>query len=331
MPLLSVVVATAVVAVSLSVGYVTRPADLPSPPAQPPLEWGRDAAGRLAEPLRPLPGSLPLDAGKIALGRDLYRDRRLARDGRASCADCHEPAPAAADQEALAADRVDTPSLTNSGFNFRQFWNGRAATLEEAVDLSVREPAKLGSDWPLVLSRLRADAGLAARFRGHYGQEPAAENMQHAIAEYLRSLTTPTRFDAWLRGDDAALTAEELEGYRLFKQHGCAACHQGVNAGGNMYQRFGVMIDYYAHHPERSAADRGLEAVTGRIEDRHVFKVPGLRNVARTAPYFHDASSKTLQDAVREMGEYQLGVELPEPDISHIVAFLRALDGAGVP
>ena len=134
----------------------------------------------------------------------------------------------------------------------------------------------------------------------------------------------------WLLGDDGALAANELAGYRLFKKHGCSGCHQGRNVGGNLFQRFGVMEAYFAGKTP-SKADLGRFNVTGRDEDRHVFKVPSLRNVARTAPYFHDASAASLEEAVRLMGRHQLGMELPDSDVTQIVAFLRTLDSERTP
>ena len=146
-------------------------------------------------------------------------------------------------------------------------------------------------------------------------------------AEFERSLLTPSRFDRWLRGEDRALSRDELAGYRLFKRHGCIACHQGVNVGGNLYQRFGIMRDPFSGKASTNAADLGRYNVTHKEEDRFVFKVPTLRNIALTAPYFHDGSSRQLDDAVRVMGWAQLGVELPERDVELITLFLGTLTG----
>jgi cytochrome c peroxidase len=148
-----------------------------------------------------------------------------------------------------------------------------------------------------------------------------------AIVEFEKSLITPSRFDRWLLGDDAAITESELKGYELFVRHGCAACHQGEALGGNMFQRFGVVREYYDGSRKVEKADLGRYGVTGREEDRHTFKVPTLRNIALSAPYFHDASAETLYEAVDMMGGYQLGVSLPEDEVRDIALFLRALTG----
>lgn len=154
------------------------------------------------------------------------------------------------------------------------------------------------------------------------------ENVKDAIAEFERSLSTPnSRFDRWLRGDDNAITAEELEGYRKFKSYGCVSCHQGVNIGGNMFETLGAVREYFAERGNVSKADLGRFNVTGKEEDRHVFKVPSLRNVALTSPYFHDGSAKTLDEAVRVMARYQLGRPLPDADAALLVKFLQTLTG----
>jgi cytochrome c peroxidase len=188
----------------------------------------------------------------------------------------------------------------------------------------------MASTWEQVLGRLRADRDLARRFDQAYAAGLTPASVSHALAEFERSLPAPSRFDRWLLGDDGALDEDELAGYRLFKKHGCSGCHQGRNVGGNLYQRFGVMAAYFAGTTP-SKADLGRFNVTGREEDRHVFKVPSLRNVARTAPYFHDASALHLEDAVRVMGRHQLGMDLSAGDIAQIVAFLRTLDSEPAP
>ena len=166
-----------------------------------------------------------------------------------------------------------------------------------------------------------------ARFAGLYPEGVSATAILDAIASYERTLLTPnSRFDRFLDGDERILTPLELTGYRRFLDYGCASCHQGVALGGNMYQRFGVMQDYFAGRPV-SPSDLGRYNVTGKEEDRHVFKVPSLRNIAVTAPYFHDASAGTLEEAVAVMGSYQLGRELGSEDIRSLSAFLRTMTG----
>jgi cytochrome c peroxidase len=155
-----------------------------------------------------------------------------------------------------------------------------------------------------------------------------SKNIQDALAVFQRSLITPNgRFDKYLRGDKTAITADELKGYQLFKSYGCVACHQGVNAGGNMFQLFGVMGDYFAKRGNITEADYGRFNATKNPADKHMFKVPSLRNVALTAPYFHDGSAKTLSDAVDVMFRYQLGRPAPQADKDYIVKFLHTLTG----
>lgn len=295
-----------------------------------------DAPFRPGEPIRPLRRAEGLDSARVALGRQLFHDPRLSADDTLACAGCHALDRGGADGLAVsvgvggATGSINAPSVLTAALNFRQFWDGRAATLEEQAGGPVTNPVEMGATWEQVMAKLRADPDLVRRFAAAYPDGITPANIRHAIAEFERSLPAPARFDRWLLGDDDALTADELAGYRLFKKHGCSGCHQGVNVGGNLFQRFGVMAAYFGG-ASAGKADLGRFNVTGRGEDRHVFKVPSLRNVARTAPYFHDASAPRLEDAVRSMGRYQLGVDLPDDDIAQIVAFLKTLDGEEAP
>ncbi|MDR3323995.1 MAG: cytochrome-c peroxidase [Zoogloeaceae bacterium] len=286
------------------------------------------------EPLLPLRQNKDdLNAQKVALGRALFEDNRLSRDNTISCAFCHNLAQGGVDRQVRSIGvggqegTINAPTVYNSSLNFRQFWDGRASTLEEQAAGPIHNPLEMASSWEEALPKLTADAALKSRFMSIYGRPPSAETVQDAIAEFERSLLTPSRMDRWLLGEDEALTPEELAGYRLFVQHGCVACHQGVNVGGNMYQRFGVMRDYFEGKAKVDAADLGRFNVTRREEDKHVFKVPSLRNVTLTSPYFHDGSTASLHEAVSKMGHYQLGVDLPPEDVQAIVLFLYALTG----
>jgi cytochrome c peroxidase len=186
----------------------------------------------------------------------------------------------------------------------------------------------MGAKWAEAVGRLAGEADYRTRFSKLFSDGITAANVKAAIAAFERTLLTPnSRFDRWLKGDAGALTAAELRGYELFKQVGCIACHQGRNVGGNMFQRFGVMGDYFRDRGEVKKADWGRFNVTGEEVDRFVFKVPSLRNIEHTAPYFHDGSAKTLPDAVRTMARYQLGRQLPDADIESLVAFLKTLSG----
>lgn len=286
-----------------------------------------------AEPLLPLPAPPAVPADRAELGRRLFHDPRLSRDDSIACADCHDLNRGGADRRRFsvgingAIGPINAPTVFNAGYNIAQFWDGRAATLEEQASGPIHNPAEMGSDWDDVLAKLRADTGYREAFLHAYGGEPTAADVVDAIATFERTLVTPNApFDRFLRGDANALTEDEHEGYRRFREYGCVSCHQGVNIGGNMFQLFGVMSGYFDDR-ELSAADRGRFNVTGREEDRHVFKVPGLRNVAATPPYFHDGSAQTLEEAVSIMGRYQLGRAIADEDVRLIAAFLRSLSG----
>jgi cytochrome c peroxidase len=285
------------------------------------------------EPLLPIQPIRNLNAQKVALGRALFNDPRLSRDNSISCAFCHDLARGGVDRLPRSIgtggreNTINAPTVFNAALNFRQFWDGRARTLEEQVSGPIHNPVEMSSSWDEVIPKLMADKGVRSQFDAIYGKPPEAETVQDAIAEFERSLITPSRMDRWLLGDDDALNPQELAGYRLFKQYGCVACHQGANVGGNMYQRFGIMYNYFEGKEKVALTDLGRFNVTGREEDRHVFKVPSLRNVTLTMPYFHDGSMPSLHEAVSKMGYFQLGVNLPPEDVQAIVLFLYSLTG----
>jgi cytochrome c peroxidase len=223
---------------------------------------------------------------------------------------------------------INAPTVFNSGFNFVQFWDGRAATLEDQIDGPVTNPKEMGSSWTQVLGKLGQDEQYRADFRRVYREDISALNIKDAIAIFERSLTTPnSRFDKYLRGEMSAISPAELNGYNLFKSYGCISCHQGVNLGGNMYERMGLMADYFGDRGGSTEADNCRYNVTHRDSDRNYFRVPSLRNVAVTAPYFHDGYAKTLPDAVKMMAKYQLGRSMPENELQNIVQFLKSLTG----
>lgn len=296
--------------------------------------------GPNAEPITPLPESVPLDARKVALGDRLFHDPRLSRDDSVACASCHALDKGGVDgrQRSIGIGgqtvAVNAPTVFNSGFNFKQFWDGRAESLEDQIDGPLNHPKEMGSSWPEVIGKLKNDAAYVSAFANIYPDGIQEKNIKDAIATFERALVTPnSRFDQYLKGDRNAMTADELKGYRLFKSYGCIACHQGVNIGANMFERLGVMGDYFKDRGEIAQADLGRFNVTKNEEDKHMFKVPSLRNVALTAPYFHDGSAATLEQAVTIMGKYQLGVAIPLSDVALIVAFLKTLTGeyAGKP
>lgn len=285
--------------------------------------------------ITPIPDKLALDARKVTLGRQLFHDKRLSRDDTVSCATCHRPDQAGTDGLPVAVGiqgrrgQINTPTVFNSGFNFRQFWDGRAASLEEQVSGPVHNPVEMATDWKHVIAKLKQDPGYPGMFRAIWSDGITAAHIREAIAEFERGLITPDApFDLYLQGKAQALSREARRGWDLFRNLGCIACHQGVNVGGNIYANLGVMGDFFADRGRPvTDADLGRIKITSREEDRHVFKVPSLRNVERTAPYFHDGSVPTLNKAVELMARYQLGIHLSETDTRDLVAFLTSLNG----
>lgn len=289
------------------------------------------------EPIQPLPDNLTFDERKVALGKALFRDPRFARDNSVACVSCHSPQAGGADPRKVSIGAGGTPhifnspTVWNSGLNFRQQWTGGARTLEDLVDRVVKSPRVFNTTWADVIAKLSRDETLSRQVKAIYPEGMTPATLSDALAVYQRSLLTPSRFDKYLRGDESAISADERRGYERFKAYGCVACHQGVNVGGNMFQKFGAMDDYFANRTKGgkalSEADDGRFIVTRKEEDRHIFKVPSLRNVAQTAPYFHDGSAATLEEAVDVMFRYQLGRTAPPGDKELIVKFLKTLSG----
>ena len=292
------------------------------------------AGGHAEEPIKPIPETVDVNPRKVALGRALFHDPILSKDDTVACVSCHELASGGDDGLRVSIgieDRegpINAPTVFNAAFNFRQFWDGRARDLEAQIDGPVQNPVEMGNLWPEVVAKLYQDSAYPAEFNAIYPDGIKRKNIKNAIAEFMKSLITPhSRFDRWLKGDDDVLTPLEKEGYALFKDYGCVSCHQGANVGGNMFQVFGVLNDYFKRRGDITDADLGLYNVTGNEEDRHSFKVPSLRMAAHTAPYLHDGSAETLRDAVDAMFEFQLGREAPDEDKDAIVAFIKTLAG----
>jgi cytochrome c peroxidase len=286
------------------------------------------------EPIRPIPQSILLDAAKVSLGHKLFEEKMLSHDNTVSCASCHDLSAGGADHCVhsvgihQAEGEINAPTVFNSGLHFKQFWDGRADSLEDQVDGPTQSDKEMGSTWEEIIAKLEHSTEYKAAFGQIYTNGIQRKNVKDAIAQFERSLITPnSRFDRYLRGEVTAITAEEKEGYRKFKTYGCITCHQGVDVGGNMFQPFGVLGDYFGDRGSVTKADLGRFNVTGNDEDKFVFKVPSLRNIALTAPYFHDGSAKTLEQAVTTMAKYQLGRELPPKDLEQIVLFLKTLTG----
>ena len=267
------------------------------------------------EPITAVPQPPVADPLKLALGERLFADRRLSRDGSRSCSSCHDirtnGAGSSQLDEAFDGSRLpfNTTTVFNAALSFRLNWEGKFRSLETQAEGSLNNPAIMGISVDEVVGRLSADADAARQFRAAYGHGPDRASLKDAIATYERSLLTPgSRFDRWLGGNAAALSAEEQNGYQLFKSIGCASCHQGVNVGGNLFQRHGIFHPLASPNPE-------------------ILRVPSLRNVGKTPPYFHDGSTPTLDEAVRKMGAAQLDRVLIDEQVEAIVAFLTTLTG----
>jgi cytochrome c peroxidase len=279
-------------------------------------------------PIRPAES----DAAKTDLGRKLFGDVRLSGSNATACVSCHRLDRAGDDgrRQPMGADgrplNFNSPTIFNAALNYRLNWRGNFRTLEEQNDAVLRSAQLMNTTWEELLAKLRADQDYVRSFTALYGSAPARTHVLDALATFQRSLVTPgARFDRYLNGQRDAITAEEERGYHLFKSYGCIACHQGTNVGGNLVQRFGV-FDYPFTQRGR-VTDLGRFTITGNESDRHVFRVPSLRNVAVTAPYFHDGSAASLAEAVEIMARVQLGRDLPAHDIDLIVKFLAALTG----
>jgi cytochrome c peroxidase len=298
-----------VISVVIMGGLQLAPA--PSQPLNQPLESGVVAE----EPITPIPEPPPIDPRKVKLGERLFSDPRLSHDNSRSCFSCHDVSSngASTKRQDVGLDGSSLPfntlTIFNATLNFRLGWEGKLRTIESDVKAALANPQVMGVNPSEVVARLAADPDLRKEFTATYGSGPDAANMVDAIASFERTLVTPdSKFDRWLTGDAAALSTEELDGYRLFKSLGCVSCHQGVNIGGNLFERHGIFHPLASPKPE-------------------ILRVPSLRNVATTPPYFHDGSAQTLDEAVRKMGLAQLNSTLTDQQVNAIVAYLQTLTG----
>jgi cytochrome c peroxidase len=293
------------------------------------------AASRRGEPLQILLAPSNLDPRRVELGRLLFHDRRLSGDGTVACASCHALNRGGSDQARVSTGirgqkgNINDPSVFNASYNIRQFWDGRAKDLNEQAGGPVENPIEMGARFPAVIAQLTAVDDYRQRFLGLFAAEGISRRtITDAIAEFEKSLVTVgSRFDRYLRGDDAAISQEEKLGYARFKSAGCSACHFGPAVGGRTFEKLGVVRDYFAARGHVSEPDYGRFNVTHLEEDRYRFKVPILRNVAVTHPYLHDASAQNLQQAVTVMARYQLEDGPNDQEIGWIVKFLESLTG----
>jgi cytochrome c peroxidase len=267
------------------------------------------------EPITPIPAVPAQDPRRLVLGERLFGDRRLSHNNTHSCSSCHDIRTNGASGNAHDVTpegrpiALNTPTIFNAALSFRLNWAGSFRSLEREAEQALRNPAIMASSADEVVSKLRADPEAVRQFRDAYGSVPDVAALLDAIATYERSLVTPgSRFDRWLAGETDAITPEELSGYQQFKSLGCISCHQGVNVGGNLFQRHGMFRPIGSGEPT-------------------LLRVPSLRNVATTPPYFHDGSAPTLSEAVKTMGIAQLDRVLTDQQTAAIVAFLNTLTG----
>jgi cytochrome c peroxidase len=287
-----------------------------------------------SEPIGPLPQFAPGSGALVALGAELFDSPLLSEDGQVACATCHLSRHGYADDvprsqaPARPAMATNTPSLLNvAGLDVLN-WNGRFSSLEEQLDALIVNPSVQATSWPAIASRLGASAELRARFDAVFPDGVNAANARAALLAFERSLASPgAPFDRWLAGEAGALSEPARRGYEVFKSYGCVSCHQGALVGGNLFARLGVMRPYPGGNTGDPSSDRGRVELTGLELDRHVYRVPSLRNVALTAPYLHDGSLPALPMVVGVMASYQLGRSLADDQIDDVVAFLASLTG----
>ncbi|MDR0528933.1 MAG: cytochrome-c peroxidase [Zoogloeaceae bacterium] len=290
----------------------------------------RSGAAMAEEPISPIKPPARVHLGMVELGKKLYFDPRLSKSGFISCNSCHNLSMGGTDNLPTSiGDRwqegpINAPTVLNSSLNIAQFWDGRAADLQAQAGGPIANPKEMGFSHTLAVQTLETIPEYAREFRQIFGKDSISiEQVTEAIAEFEKTLVTPNaRFDQWLLGKADALTEQEREGYALFKNSGCVACHNGEAAGGNSFQKMGLIEPYQT----KNGAE-GRAAVTGKDAERFNFKVPTLRNVELTYPYFHDGAVNTLTEAVDIMGRLQLGRRFTPEENAKIVAFLKTLTG----
>lgn len=296
------------------------------------------------EPVEVIPDYVETNPAKVALGKKMFNDTRISLDNTISCATCHVLEDGGADHADERVSEginglqgtVNSPTVFNAVFNIDQFWNGRAHTLAEQAAAPPINPVEMGDQtWEQIIERLCQDASLVAEFKAIYPEEGLTEaTVTDAIEEYEKTLITPNdKLDRYLKGDKNAMSAEELAGYQAFKANDCATCHYGKTLGGQSFELMSKYGDYFADRKQSrpdiayNDDDNGLYSFTGKAEDMHKFKVPNLRNISKTAPYYHDGTIESLEEAVRLMFHYELGKTASDEQVASITTFLKALDG----
>ncbi|RTR32104.1 cytochrome-c peroxidase [Shewanella atlantica] len=267
---------------------------------------------------------------KVELGKMLFFEPRLSKSGFISCNSCHNLSLGGVDALPTSIGHnwqegpINSPTVLNAEYGLAQFWDGRAKDLKEQAGGPIANPGEMGYTHELAVSTVNSMPAYRAKFAAIYGKNSVnIDNITDAIAEFEKTLVTPNSpFDLYLQGEQTAITAEAKAGYQLFKNKGCTSCHNGPAVGGTMYMKMGLVKPFHTENPAE-----GRIAVTGKEADKYVFKVPTLRNIELTYPYFHDGATWTLEEAVNTMADIQLGQQLSEKETVEMVAFLKSLTG----
>jgi len=280
------------------------------------------------EPIKPIPQHIGYNKEKAELGKLLFLDPKLSSDGTVACVSCHsfdyggaDPRPVSIGVRGLKGT-ANAPTVYNSYFNFRQFWNGRAKDLKDQANGPIHNPVEMDMMPEKIEKYLKSNEYYRSLFKKVFKSEPKYDNALDAIAEFEKALYTPNcKLDRYLR-NETKLSPKEAKGYRLFKMFGCITCHNGINIGGNSFQKFGLIFsyDWKADFPDRYA-------ITKKPQDKNVYKVPTLRNIVLTAPYLHDGSATTLHEALQKMSHHNLGFDLNKEEIDALMAFMNTLTG----
>ena len=280
----------------------------------------------MSEPITPIPTTVVVNSQKVQLGKELFFETKLSADNTISCATCHDLENGGDDglmfsigHNAQKGD-INAPTVYNSVYNFRQFWDGRSKDLKEQAKGPIQNPIEMANSFENVIKTLN-QSPYKQKFKKIYKDAVTEDNIVDAIAEYEKTLITPNApFDKYLKGDKNAISQAQKEGYELFKDKGCIACHHGINVGGNLYNKFGLM-------QEANSDRQGRYDVTKNLQDKYFFKVPSLRNIQHTSPYLHDGRYENLEDVVKFMARYQLGRTISDEEVNKMVEFLYSLSG----
>lgn len=296
------------------------------------------------EAIQPIPKTIEYDRGKALLGKKLYFDPILSKDNTISCATCHNLELGGVDNLRFSfgikgqKGIINTPTVLNSIFNFRQMWDGRTKTLAHQVQFPITNPVEMGNDFENLIKTLKNNSYYKETFNNIYKNGITIENIGDALEEFQKTLITPSTFDDYLRGDENAITSNQKKGYELFFKKGCISCHNGINIGGGLYAQFGLTDEDMANILTKQSTkdnvsengynpDLGLYNITKNDFDKFYFKVPTLRNVALTYPYLHNGRIETLNETISSIAKAQLGLDLTKEETFLIEEFLKSLNG----